>query len=865
MAAGAKAMSTVSKRMISDAHLLDDAMYEDESREISALLGSTISSQKLEGLKRLIACISVGRDVSDFFPKVVVNVAHVPFEVKNLVYIFLVRYAERKPDEALLSINTFQKDLSDQNPRIRALALRVMSSIRIHATVPIVILAIKKCALDPSVYVRKAAAHAVPKVHQLDHTVADQLMELIELILGDRTPLVIASAIAAFLAVCPERLDLLHVHFRKLCRMMVDVEEWGQVLMANLLLRYARTQFCRPDNNTRDRGLEDTSVPYASGAMPEERPVEEMEAEKFNNMLAQSKNFYSDSDDDDDDKQDKGKGKDTVSKKLEADDEEDSGDEDMEDDKPAAVPAVAAGKEKSTNKDKGKGKSQGGAGVLADDHALLLRCSRPLLQSRNSAVVVGVACLHFYLAPFNELAKVASALLFTLRTSTPESQQVIIATIANIVGIHPSIFAPHMFQFYLKTQDSYQVRLLKLEILTTLVNTQSANINLLLQELQVYLRDLDKRTVVATIRALGRCASRLPSTASACIRSLVALTNTGDEEVAAEAVVVIRTLVQQQPRSHGAVIIRLLRTIDHIKPPIARAAVVWMAGGDFGQGPETGMAVLAPEHALKLDQLAPEVLRRVAATFVEETSATKLQLITSVTKQRLTQPGNAQLAALHRYVISVARYDQDYDVRDRARYLRMLVPPEGDDVTPSALSAHSQAILLCSKPHPPLPTLAEFRCNYTMGTLSFMVQHAAPAYFALAPHPLRPSDPSIRDPPVAKLNLGRGGSAPKNTGSRRGGENKGCKDSDSFYDSDESGTGSSSSGRSSGSRSGSFYSRSDNGSGSSSGSESGNDQDDSDDTKSTSDADKRSESGSASGSENEDDSDKGSAQSEDEE
>ena len=56
-------------------------------------------------------------------------------QVKNLVYIFLVRYAERKPDEALLSINTFQKDLSDSNPRIRALALRVMSSIRIHATV----------------------------------------------------------------------------------------------------------------------------------------------------------------------------------------------------------------------------------------------------------------------------------------------------------------------------------------------------------------------------------------------------------------------------------------------------------------------------------------------------------------------------------------------------------------------------------------------------------------------------------------------------------------------------------------------------------------------------------------------------------
>jgi hypothetical protein len=48
---------------------------------------------------------------------------------------------------------------------------------------------------------------------------------------------------------------------------------------------------------------------------------------------------------------------------------------------------------------------------------------------------------------------------------------------------------------------------------------------------QVYLRDIDRRTVIATIRALGRCAARLPKTATACIRSLVALTNTGDDEV----------------------------------------------------------------------------------------------------------------------------------------------------------------------------------------------------------------------------------------------------------------------------------------------------------------------------------------------
>jgi len=44
------------------------------------------------------------------------------------------------------------------------LALRVMSSIRVNVIVPVVILAVRKCAVDASPYVRKAAAHAIPKV-----------------------------------------------------------------------------------------------------------------------------------------------------------------------------------------------------------------------------------------------------------------------------------------------------------------------------------------------------------------------------------------------------------------------------------------------------------------------------------------------------------------------------------------------------------------------------------------------------------------------------------------------------------------------------------------------------------------------------
>ncbi|KAI6107877.1 Clathrin/coatomer adaptor, adaptin-like protein, partial [Pisolithus sp. B1] len=58
------------------------------------------------------------------------------------------------PDLALLSINTFQKDLTDPSPLIRAMALRVLSGIKVPMIGHIVVLAIKKCAADLSPHVR---------------------------------------------------------------------------------------------------------------------------------------------------------------------------------------------------------------------------------------------------------------------------------------------------------------------------------------------------------------------------------------------------------------------------------------------------------------------------------------------------------------------------------------------------------------------------------------------------------------------------------------------------------------------------------------------------------------------------------------
>lgn len=51
----------------------------------------------------------------------------------------------------------------------------------------------------------------------------------------------------AFEHVCPERVDLIHQNYRRLCSLLADIDEWGQVIVVNMLTRYARSQFVDPN------------------------------------------------------------------------------------------------------------------------------------------------------------------------------------------------------------------------------------------------------------------------------------------------------------------------------------------------------------------------------------------------------------------------------------------------------------------------------------------------------------------------------------------------------------------------------------------------------------------------------------------
>jgi AP-3 complex subunit beta len=183
-------------------------------------------------MKLLLAMLSKGRDIPEFFADVVKNVVVKSIEVKKMVYIYLVHYADFDStcrEIALLSINTFQKDMNGSNQLIRGLALRVMTSIRVPDIIQIQLLAVRKCATDSSPYVRKCAATALTKIFHLDNNQLGQLKEILDKLLKDSSTMVLGSAVAAFNEICPTSYDILHRNYRKLCHLLADMDEWTQV------------------------------------------------------------------------------------------------------------------------------------------------------------------------------------------------------------------------------------------------------------------------------------------------------------------------------------------------------------------------------------------------------------------------------------------------------------------------------------------------------------------------------------------------------------------------------------------------------------------------------------------------------------
>ncbi|KAF1964606.1 ARM repeat-containing protein [Bimuria novae-zelandiae CBS 107.79] len=651
------------------------------SGQLKKLLDSRSERDVLEGLRRVVT-MSYRQPPSQtlpFFSHVIKNIASPSLQVKKLVYIYLLQHAEHEPDTALLSINTIQRSLTDQNPQLRALALRVMSGIRVPVISQIVSLGIKRGAGDMSPYVRRAAALAIPKCYQLDPNTEPQLLDYLSTLLADKQFFVAGAAVAAFLEMCPNRLDLIHPHYRSLVRKLSDMDEWGQLATLRLMVKYGRKCFPRRTRKIRKPVNNGTSAKQKS-----------------------TKGFY--------------------------DEESDS-----EESEEPEYEEVA---------------------VLDSDLELLLNACKPLLQSRNSAVVIAVARTYLYLGTPTYMSLAIGPLISLLRASG-DIQHVALYNIVQVCLMYPQSFVNHYIHFLVRSIDAPHIWQLKIELLTLIFPHAPPRLqSLILAELSHFSHSgsLDPGLVKEAVRAIGRCSQTTdPKTSARCLRLLLAHIGSADSHLVAESLEVIRHLIQRDPDNHRTTVVRLAKHLDAATSAQARASIIWLVGEFSGLDPE--------------NNIAADVLRILVKGFADEAEPAKLHIVLLAAKvylhhlnanpppdqpkpaeqpqpspsvlddfheeggfrdehvQNQNQPPAEPVApqekphtvvALWNYILLLSRYDTSYDLRDRVRVYRSLL-------SSSTSTQLANLLLLAPKPVPQAPSPSETRKGYVLGSASLVI------------------------------------------------------------------------------------------------------------------------------------------------
>lgn len=262
----------------------------------------------------------------------------------------------------------------------------------------------------------------------------------------------------------------------------------------------------------------------------------------------------------------------------------------------------------------------------------------------------------------------------------------------------------------------------------------------------------------ATIESIGQCASRIKEIAPICLNGLVSLLSNRNETIVAQSIVVIRSQIINKDESIISMIVRqIVKLMEKISTPQARATIIWIVAEFCSRN----------SYAQKV---APDVLRLIAKSFINENDLVKLQALNLAAKlhitllsnsnaesQNVSFPNMERLKLLINYVFNLAKYDLNYDVRDRGRFLRqllndtevakkiLLVPKLVPNVSQRSepLITENSASSYSPSAFNQLASSAD-SARYRIGTLSHFLGKKTSDYEELTDWPEVQPDPSVR-------------------------------------------------------------------------------------------------------------------------
>jgi vesicle coat complex subunit len=232
--------------MAPDGRMYNASGKKGELFELRQSLNAIEAKERRTAVKRVVASMTLGKDVSSLFPDVIKNAMTTNLAMKKLCYLYIINYARSNPDLIILVINTFVKDAADPNPLIRALSIRTMALIRLEKITEYLVDPLHKSLRDQDPYVRKTAAVCVAKLYDFDPTlVRDQgFIPVLQDLLADGNPMTVANAVAALAEIAdasntPDLLSLTPTTVPRYLAALSECTEWGQVFILDAISGYA--------------------------------------------------------------------------------------------------------------------------------------------------------------------------------------------------------------------------------------------------------------------------------------------------------------------------------------------------------------------------------------------------------------------------------------------------------------------------------------------------------------------------------------------------------------------------------------------------------------------------------------------------
>lgn len=199
--------------------------------------------KKRDAIKKVIAYMTLGIDVSPLFSEMVMASATTDLVQKKMVYLYLVNYAESNSDLAILAINTLQKDCRDDDPMIRGLALRSLCSLSLANMVEYLQPAVQRALEDVNGYVRKTAVIGVVKIFYINPSVVTEteLLPSLKRLVNDNDAHVVSNTISALEEVLAAEGGYMPSEevITGLLNRIMHLSEWGQCAILRLLTKYS--------------------------------------------------------------------------------------------------------------------------------------------------------------------------------------------------------------------------------------------------------------------------------------------------------------------------------------------------------------------------------------------------------------------------------------------------------------------------------------------------------------------------------------------------------------------------------------------------------------------------------------------------